>query len=121
MITVMGNSTATGTLGETLARHQKKPRVYIGCMKSGPALSQKHVLHKYANEDVSLGSWFIGLDVHHTDGRRLCCGTLPGNISVVSFDWNCSGICRSADRIKEVHQWCGAEVTPCFFPPPEDA
>uniref|UniRef100_A0A6M2EJX6 Hexosyltransferase n=1 Tax=Populus davidiana TaxID=266767 RepID=A0A6M2EJX6_9ROSI len=145
------------TLGETLVRHRKKPRVYIGCMKSGPVLNQKgvryhepeywkfgeagnkyfrhatgqlyaiskdlatyisinqHVLHKYANEDVSLGSWFIGLDVDHIDDRRLCCGTPPdcewkaqaGNICVASFDWSCSGICRSADRIKEVHRRCG--------------
>ncbi|CAA0816060.1 Probable beta-1-3-galactosyltransferase 2 [Striga hermonthica] len=145
------------TLGETLARHRKSPRVYIGCMKSGPVLSQRgvryhepefwkfgepgnkyfrhatgqlyaiskdlasyisanqHMLHKYANEDVSLGSWFIGLDVRHIDDRRLCCGTPPdcewkaqaGNICVASFDWTCSGICRSADRIKEVHRRCG--------------
>ncbi|CAI0550660.1 unnamed protein product [Linum tenue] len=145
------------TLGETLVRHRKKPRVYIGCMKSGPVLNQKgvryhepeywkfgeagnkyfrhatgqlyaishdlasyisvnqHVLHKFANEDVSLGSWFIGLDVDHIDDRRLCCGTPPdcewkaqaGNICIASFDWTCSGICRSADRIKEVHRRCG--------------
>ncbi|CAL5402766.1 unnamed protein product [Camellia sinensis] len=111
------------TLGATLMRHQSKPRVYIGCMKSGPVLAQKgvryhepeywkfgeggnkyfrhatgqlyaiskdlasyisinqHVLHKYANEDVSLGSWFIGLDVEHIDDRRLCCGTPPENIA----------------------------------------
>uniref|UniRef100_A0A6N2N0R3 Autophagy-related protein n=1 Tax=Salix viminalis TaxID=40686 RepID=A0A6N2N0R3_SALVM len=31
------------TLGETLVRHRKKPRVYIGCMKSGPVLNQKGV------------------------------------------------------------------------------
>ncbi|MCL7026492.1 hypothetical protein MKW94_017604, partial [Papaver nudicaule] len=146
-----------GTLGTTLARHRSKPRVYIGCMKSGPVLAQKgvryhepehwkfgeegnkyfrhatgqlyavskdlatyisinqHVLHKFANEDVSLGAWFIGLDVEHIDDRRLCCGTPPdcewkaqaGNVCVASFDWSCSGICKSADRIKEVHQRCG--------------
>ncbi|KAG6604860.1 probable beta-1,3-galactosyltransferase 2 [Cucurbita moschata] len=146
-----------GTLGETLVRHRTKPRVYIGCMKSGPVLSQRgvryhepeywkfgeagnkyfrhatgqlyaiskelasyisinqHLLHKYANEDVSLGSWFIGLDVEHIDDRRLCCGTPPdcewkaqaGNICVASFDWSCSGICKSAERIKEVHRRCG--------------
>ncbi|OIW05951.1 hypothetical protein TanjilG_07227 [Lupinus angustifolius] len=145
------------TLGETLARHRSKPRIYMGCMKSGPVLSQKGVryhepehwkfgesgnryfrhatgqlyaisndlasyialnqdlLHKYANEDVSLGSWFIGLDVEHIDDRRLCCGTPPdcewkaqaGNICVASFDWSCSGICRSAERMKEVHRRCG--------------
>ncbi|KAL8205261.1 hypothetical protein R6Q57_008812 [Mikania cordata] len=73
------------------------------------------VLHKYANEDVSIGSWFIGLDVEYVDDRRLCCGTMPdcewkaqaGNICVASFDWTCSGICRSVDRIKEVHKRCG--------------
>ncbi|GMG98682.1 hypothetical protein Nepgr_000522 [Nepenthes gracilis] len=145
------------TLGDTLARHRKKPHVYIGCMKSGPVLAQKgvryhepeywkfgdngnkyfrhatgqlyaisrdlatyisinkHILHKYANEDVSLGSWFIGLDVEHIDDRRLCCGTPPdcerkaqaGNACVASFDWMCSGICKSVDRIMDVHQRCG--------------
>ncbi|CAK9168141.1 unnamed protein product [Ilex paraguariensis] len=30
-----------GMLAATLARHRSKPRVYIGCMKSGPVLSQK--------------------------------------------------------------------------------
>ncbi|KAI4334115.1 hypothetical protein L6164_018846 [Bauhinia variegata] len=145
------------TLGQTLVRHRSKPLVYIGCMKSGPVLSQKgvryhepeywkfgeagnkyfrhatgqlyaiskdlatyislnqQVLHKYANEDVSLGAWFIGLDVEHIDDRRLCCGTPPdcewkaqaGNACVASFDWSCSGICRSAERIKEVHRRCG--------------
>ncbi|KAK6919365.1 LOW QUALITY PROTEIN: Glycosyl transferase, family 31 [Dillenia turbinata] len=73
------------------------------------------VLHKYANEDVSLGSWFIGLDVQHVDDRRLCCGTPPdcewkaqaGNICVASFDWSCSGICRPVERMKYVHDRCG--------------
>ncbi|KAL9680463.1 hypothetical protein QQ045_018342 [Rhodiola kirilowii] len=149
------------TLGETLVRHRKKQRVYIGCMKSGPVLAQKgvryhepeywkfgeagnkyfrhatgqlyaisndlatyisinqHVLHKYANEDVSLGSWFIGLDVEHIDDRRLCCGTPPdcewkaqaGNVCVASFDWTCSGICKSAERMMEVHRRCGEGQT----------
>ncbi|KAK8921358.1 putative beta-1,3-galactosyltransferase 2 [Platanthera zijinensis] len=74
----------------------------------------RHVLHKYANEDVSLGAWFIGLDVEHIDDRRLCCGTPPdcewkaqaGNICVASFDWSCSGICKSAERMWEVHRRC---------------
>ncbi|CAN6900936.1 unnamed protein product [Brassica oleracea] len=109
------------TLGAELARYRMKPRVYIGCMKSGPVLAQKgvryhepeywkfgeegnkyfrhatgqlyaisrelasyisinqNVLHKYVNEDVSLGSWFLGLDVEHVDDRRLCCGTTATN------------------------------------------
>ncbi|XP_059630846.1 beta-1,3-galactosyltransferase 7 isoform X2 [Cornus florida] len=146
-----------GTLAATLARHRSKPRVYIGCMKSGPVLSQKnvkyhepeywkfgeegnkyfrhatgqiyaiskdlatyvsinqHILHKYANEDVTLGSWFIGLEVEHIDDRNMCCGTPPdcewkaqaGNVCVASFDWSCSGICKSVEKMKYVHERCG--------------
>ncbi|XP_057536507.1 probable beta-1,3-galactosyltransferase 2 isoform X1 [Amaranthus tricolor] len=145
------------TLGKMLSRHRMKPRVYVGCMKSGPILAKKgvryhepehwkfggegnkyfrhatgqlyaiskdlatyiainqHILHKFANEDVSLGSWLIGLDVTHVDDKGLCCGTPPdcewkaqaGNICGASFDWTCSGICRSDERIYEVHQRCG--------------
>ncbi|XP_021821567.1 probable beta-1,3-galactosyltransferase 2 [Prunus avium] len=147
------------TLGMILSKHHLKPRVYIGCMKSGPVLARKgvkyhepeywkfgevgnkyfrhatgqlyaiskdlatyisinqDVLHKYANEDVSLGSWFIGLDVEQVDDRRLCCGTPPdcvwkamtGNICAASFDWRCSGICRSVERIMDVHERCGED------------
>ncbi|KAH7283443.1 hypothetical protein KP509_34G007700 [Ceratopteris richardii] len=146
-----------GVLGTTLSRYQHKTRVYVGCMKSGPVLSQKDVkyhepefwkfgeegnkyfrhatgqlyviskdlaefisdnkliLHKYANEDVSLGAWFIGLDVEQIDDRSFCCGTPPdcewkaqaGDTCAASFDWTCSGICKSVDRMKDVHQRCG--------------
>ncbi|KAI3462434.1 hypothetical protein Pfo_019097 [Paulownia fortunei] len=149
-----------GTLAATLARHRSKPRVYIGCMKSGPVLYQKNVkyhepeywkfgeegnkyfrhatgqiyaiskdlakyisinqpiLHKYANEDVSLGAWFIGLEVEHIDDRSMCCGTPPecewkaqaGNVCVASFDWSCSGICKSVERMKGVHAKCGEDA-----------
>ncbi|KAL8159231.1 hypothetical protein V2J09_000768 [Rumex salicifolius] len=146
-----------GQLAAKLEHYRTKSRVYIGCMKSGPVLSQKSVkyhepefwkfgeegnkyfrhatgqiyaisrdlatfisinqpiLHKYANEDVSLGSWFIGLDVEHVDDHSMCCGTPPdceaktlaGNMCVASFDWHCSGICKSVERMKYVHEKCG--------------
>ncbi|WOL03612.1 putative beta-1,3-galactosyltransferase 8 [Canna indica] len=146
-----------GMLTATLAQYRTKPRVYIGCMKSGPVLYQKDVkyhepefwkfgdegnkyfrhatgqmyaiskdlasyistngpiLHKYANEDVSLGSWLIGLEVQHIDDRRMCCGTPPdcewkaeaGTLCVASFDWPCSGVCKPAERMKSVHAICG--------------
>ncbi|XAR54284.1 Galactosylxylosylprotein 3-beta-galactosyltransferase [Bertholletia excelsa] len=146
-----------GMLVSALAQHRSKPRVYIGCMKSGPVLSQKGVryhepeywkfgeegnkyfrhatgqvyaiskdlaayisinspiLHRYANEDVSLGAWLIGLEVEHIDDRSLCCGTPPdcewkrqaGNVCAASFDWSCSGICESVERMKSIHYTCG--------------
>jgi hypothetical protein len=35
----------------------------------------RSILHRYANEDVSLGSWLIGMEVEHVDDRSMCCGT----------------------------------------------
>ncbi|CAH9116931.1 unnamed protein product [Cuscuta epithymum] len=146
-----------GIVGSILARHRSKPRIYVGCMKSGPVLAKKgvkyhepeywkfgeegnkyfrhatgqiyaiskdlatyisinrNILHRFANEDVSLGSWFIGLDVEYIDDRSLCCGTPPdcewksqaGNLCGASFDWSCSGVCKSVERMEEVHQRCG--------------
>ncbi|KAG8382170.1 hypothetical protein BUALT_Bualt05G0048900 [Buddleja alternifolia] len=113
-------------LGAILASHLDKPRVYIGCMKSGEVFSKpKHkwyepdwwkfgdgksyfqhasgevfaisqalaqfisinrlVLHTYAHDDVSAGSWFIGLDVKHVDEGKFCCSS-----------WSSGAICASA-------------------------
>ncbi|TYJ19622.1 hypothetical protein E1A91_A09G204000v1 [Gossypium mustelinum] len=102
------------TLGATLSAHSDKPRVYMGCMKSGQVFSEpthkwyepdwwkfgdaksyfrhasgeiyaissalaqfisinRSILRIYAHDDVSAGSWFIGLDVKHVDERKFCC------------------------------------------------
>ena len=30
-----------------------------------------------------------------------------GTTCMASFDWTCSGICKSVERMKEVHDRCG--------------
>jgi len=40
------------------------------------------ILHRFANEDVSLGAWLLGLEVEHVDDRSLCCATPPGTYVV---------------------------------------
>ncbi|XP_031379601.1 hydroxyproline O-galactosyltransferase HPGT1-like [Punica granatum] len=103
-------------LAASLAAHLDKPRVYIGCMKSGEVFSEqghkwyepdwwkfgdkksyfrhasgelyvisqalakfisinRSILHTYAHDDVSAGSWFIGLDVKHVDDSKFCCSS----------------------------------------------
>ncbi|KAJ7965407.1 Hexosyltransferase [Quillaja saponaria] len=110
-------------LGATLATHLDKPRVYIGCMKSGEVFSEpnqkwyepdwwkfgdkksyfrhasgelyvisqalakfisinRSILRTYAHDDVSAGSWFIGLDVKHVDEGKFCCSS-----------WSAGAIC----------------------------
>jgi beta-1,3-galactosyltransferase 1/2/3/4/5/7/8 len=30
-----------------------------------------------------------------------------GNVCIASFDWSCSGICKSVEKLKDVHRLCG--------------
>ena len=30
-----------------------------------------------------------------------------GNVCAASFDWSCSGICKSAERMRAIHSACG--------------
>ena len=41
---------------------------YIG--RNGP------ILHRFANEDVTLGAWLVGLEITHVDERRMCCDSV---------------------------------------------
>ncbi|XP_047075378.1 hydroxyproline O-galactosyltransferase HPGT1 [Lolium rigidum] len=106
------------TLSAMLETHWDKPRVYIGCMKSGEVFSEathkwyepdwwkfgdgksyfrhasgemfvisravaqfisinRSVLRTYAHDDVSVGSWMIGLAVKHVNEAKLCCSSWP--------------------------------------------
>ncbi|KAF3670711.1 hypothetical protein FXO38_06944 [Capsicum annuum] len=55
-------------------------RYVKNCRNGISSKETRHIFHRYANEDVSLGSLFIGLDVEHIDERSLCCGTPPGKM-----------------------------------------
>ncbi|XP_021889142.1 probable beta-1,3-galactosyltransferase 2 isoform X1 [Carica papaya] len=104
-----------GEMGNRYFRHATGQIYAISKDLATYVLVNQNLLHKYANEDVSLGSWFIGLNVEHIDDRQMCCGTPPdcewkantGNVCIASFDWKCSGICRSVERIIDVHERCG--------------
>eukprot|EP00249_Psilotum_nudum_P023631 c28943_g1_i1 orf=108-1127(-) len=105
-------------LRKLLASNRDKPRVYIGCMKSGNVVTEvdqrwyeqdwwkfgegksyfrhaggqmyvlsrllaryvyanRDILHNYAHEDISVGSWMLGLHVEYIDDRRFCCSSPP--------------------------------------------
>ncbi|KAG1346488.1 hydroxyproline O-galactosyltransferase HPGT1 [Cocos nucifera] len=113
-------------LGAMLATNWNKPRVYMGCMKSGEVFSQsshkwyepdwwkfgdgksyfrhasgeifvisralaqfisinRSMLRTYAHDDVSVGSWMIGLDVKHINEGKFCC----------SSSWSTGAICTA--------------------------
>lgn len=45
----------------------------------------RSILRTYAHDDVSAGSWFIGLDVKHVDEAKFCCSS-----------WSSGAICAAA-------------------------
>ncbi|XP_058206086.1 hydroxyproline O-galactosyltransferase HPGT1 isoform X1 [Rhododendron vialii] len=44
----------------------------------------RSILRTYAHDDVSVGSWFIGLDVKHVDEKTFCCS---------SSSWSSGAVC----------------------------
>lgn len=58
---------------------EKNVIILVWCCRS--------ILRTYAHDDVSVGSWFIGLDVKHIDERKLCCVWSSG-LSLSHFNLN---------------------------------
>ena len=54
------------------------------------------MLRRYANEDITVGSWMVGLDVEYVDERRMCCASAD----------ECATRVSSARRVAEGHCCC---------------
>lgn len=44
-------------------------------MQAPHALDDRSILRTYAHDDVSIGSWMIGLAVKHVNEGKLCCSS----------------------------------------------
>ncbi|KAF5938369.1 hypothetical protein HYC85_022628 [Camellia sinensis] len=58
---------------ELLESRRGQDSAYIGCMKSGDVITEDVSLKMYAHDDISVGSWMMGLRATYTDDSRLCC------------------------------------------------
>ncbi|KAK4349210.1 hypothetical protein RND71_031965 [Anisodus tanguticus] len=99
LLNILFNFILSDGLIELLQNHRGQDSSYIGCMKSGEVVSKEYFRHadgsvlvlsknlaqyininsaslkSYAHEDISIGSWMIGLQTTYTDDSRLCCST----------------------------------------------
>uniref|UniRef100_A0A3Q7HWJ6 Hexosyltransferase n=1 Tax=Solanum lycopersicum TaxID=4081 RepID=A0A3Q7HWJ6_SOLLC len=48
----------------------------------------RSMLRSYAHDDVSAGSWFIGLDVKYVDEGKFCCSSWSSEIELIHFEGN---------------------------------
>ncbi|XP_076896903.1 hydroxyproline O-galactosyltransferase HPGT1-like isoform X2 [Bidens hawaiensis] len=71
--------------GKTYFRHASGEMFVISKALAKFVSINRSILRTYAFDDVSTGSWFIGLDVKHIDDRKFCCAS-----------WSTGGICAGA-------------------------
>ncbi|MCD7470607.1 hypothetical protein HAX54_010588 [Datura stramonium] len=57
----------------------------------------------FSNEDVTIGSWMLAMNVNHEDNRQLCqADCTPSSIAVWDIP-KCSGLCNPEKKMLELH------------------
>ncbi|KAL8166519.1 hypothetical protein V2J09_008018 [Rumex salicifolius] len=82
------------------------------------ATAKNNSLRMFSNEDVTIGSWMLSMNVHHEDNRAVCDPRCT-HTSIGVWDIpKCSGLCNPALRLKELHQMSMCSKSPTL--PPDD-
>ncbi|KAK8955686.1 putative beta-1,3-galactosyltransferase 12 [Platanthera guangdongensis] len=75
-------------------------------------------LRMFDNEDVTIGSWMLAMNINHEDNRALCDPKCtPSSIAVWDMP-RCSGLCNPVNHMKELHNVSMCSQSPTL--PPED-
>ncbi|XP_020527868.1 probable beta-1,3-galactosyltransferase 14 isoform X2 [Amborella trichopoda] len=97
-----------------LAKERTNPRTYLGCMKKGPVFTDPKLkcFRMFSNEDVTIGSWMLAMNVNHEDNHELC-STECTSSSIAVWDIpNCSGLCRPEEKMLTLHNMKSCTETP---------
>ncbi|KAK8509215.1 hypothetical protein V6N12_018301 [Hibiscus sabdariffa] len=82
------------------------------------AAARNDSLRMFNNEDVTIGSWMLSMNVHHEDNRAICDPRCtPTSIAVWDIP-RCSGLCNPASKLKELHKIRMCSKSPTL--PPDD-
>lgn len=79
--------------------------VYVLSGRAAAAVEalQPDSLRFFANEDVTVGSWMLAMNMRHYDDRRMC-ETECSEASLAVYDMpQCAGLCDAAARLPELH------------------
>ncbi|KAK6132650.1 hypothetical protein DH2020_033602 [Rehmannia glutinosa] len=99
-----------------LAKERPHSQTYLGCMKKGPVFTDPKLkwyephsdllgkdFRMFSNEDVTIGSWMLAMNVNHEDSKELChAECMPSSIAVWDIP-KCSGLCNPEKRMLELH------------------
>ncbi|KAJ6914844.1 beta-1,3-galactosyltransferase 12 [Populus alba x Populus x berolinensis] len=82
------------------------------------ASARNNSLRMFSNEDVTIGSWMLAMNVYHEDNRAICDPRCtPTSIAVWDIP-KCSGLCNPTSRMKELHKIDMCSKSPTL--PPDD-
>ncbi|GAY57650.1 hypothetical protein CUMW_181070 [Citrus unshiu] len=82
------------------------------------AAARNNSLRMFSNEDVTIGSWMLAMNVHHEDNRAICDPRCTSTSIAVWDIPKCSGLCNPAFRMKELHNISMCSKSPTL--PPDD-
>ncbi|XP_072979355.1 probable beta-1,3-galactosyltransferase 12 [Typha angustifolia] len=82
------------------------------------ASAKNDSLRMFSNEDVTIGSWMLSMNVNHEDNQAICDPTCtPKSIAVWDVP-KCSGLCKPVEKMKELHNTTMCSKSPTL--PPEE-
>ncbi|XP_077211791.1 putative beta-1,3-galactosyltransferase 12 isoform X2 [Tasmannia lanceolata] len=82
------------------------------------AASRIQSMRIFSNEDVTVGSWMLAMNVNHEDNRAICDPRCtPTSIAVWDIP-KCSGLCDPTKRLRELHNISMCSKSPTL--PPDD-
>lgn len=58
----------------------------------------------FSNEDVTIGSWMLAMNVNHENNQLLCASDCTPSFIAVWDIPKCSGLCDPEKRLVELHQ-----------------
>ncbi|XP_059657041.1 probable beta-1,3-galactosyltransferase 12 [Cornus florida] len=82
------------------------------------AVARNNSLRMFSNEDVTIGSWMLAMNVHHEDNRAICDPRCTSTSIAVWDIPKCSGLCNPVTKMKELHKISMCSKSPTL--PPDD-
>ncbi|PQQ08589.1 putative beta-1 3-galactosyltransferase 12 [Prunus yedoensis var. nudiflora] len=104
-------------IGNEYFRHAYGPIYVLSAeVVASLAIARNNSLRMFSNEDVTIGSWMLAMNVNHEDNRALCDPRCtPTSIAVWDIP-KCSGLCNPASRLKELHAMSMCSKSPTLHP-----
>ncbi|KAG6530320.1 hypothetical protein ZIOFF_012547 [Zingiber officinale] len=89
-----------------LAKERPHTRTYLGCMKNGPVVTDPNMkcFRIFSNEDVTIGSWMLAMNVNHENNHALCASDCSSSSIAVWDIPRCSGLCNPEVKMLELHK-----------------